>query len=114
MYSALSTLNTTTEVPLSKSPNPQLLPGRRSIDGCTLLRVCVCPLCVCVHCVCAIQSTNSEYGSPYFAVCHVTFIRVILLIFLYSVFIYILVKVLVTFYQCVLAIFFFFFFHCFY
>ncbi len=25
MYSALSTLNTTTEVPLSKAPNPQLL-----------------------------------------------------------------------------------------
>ncbi len=26
MYSALSTLNTTTEVPLSKAPNPHLLP----------------------------------------------------------------------------------------
>ncbi len=26
--SALSTFNTTTEVPLSKAPNPQLLPGR--------------------------------------------------------------------------------------
>ncbi len=44
MSSAL-TLNTTTEVrPLSKAPNPQLLPGRRSINGC---RVCVC-VCVCV------------------------------------------------------------------
>ncbi len=41
MYSALSTFNTTTEVPLSKAPNPQMLPGRRSINGCPLLRVCV-------------------------------------------------------------------------
>ncbi len=41
MYSALSTLKTTTEVPLSKAPNPQLLPGLRSINGCPLLRVCV-------------------------------------------------------------------------
>ncbi len=54
MYSALSTLNTTTEVrPLSKAPNPQLLPGRRSINGCPLLRVCVHGVCVftavCVH-----------------------------------------------------------------
>ncbi len=52
MYSALSTLNTTTEVPLSKAPNPQLLPGRCSI-GCPLLRVCVHGVCVftavCVH-----------------------------------------------------------------
>uniref|UniRef100_A0A672KQG2 RNA-binding motif, single-stranded-interacting protein 3-like n=1 Tax=Sinocyclocheilus grahami TaxID=75366 RepID=A0A672KQG2_SINGR len=35
------TFNTTTEVPLSKALNPQLLPGRRSINGCPLLRVCV-------------------------------------------------------------------------
>ncbi len=42
MSSALSTLNTTTEMrPLSKAPNPQLLPGRRSINGCPLLHVCV-------------------------------------------------------------------------
>ncbi len=41
MYSTLSTFNTTTEVPLSKAPNPQLLPGRRSING-------VCSRCVCV------------------------------------------------------------------
>ncbi len=41
MYSALSTLNTTTEVPLSKAPNPELLPGRCSINGCPVLRVCV-------------------------------------------------------------------------
>ncbi len=50
---SLSTLNTTTEVPLSKAPNPQLLPGRRSINGCPLLRVCVHGVCVftavCVH-----------------------------------------------------------------
>ncbi len=52
MSSALSTLNTTTEVrPLSKAPNPQLLPGRHSINGCPLLRVCVHDVCVCV-CVC--------------------------------------------------------------
>ncbi len=39
--SVLSTFNTSTESrPLSKSPDPQLLPGRRSID-CPLLRVCV-------------------------------------------------------------------------
>ncbi len=53
MYSALSTLNTTTEVPLSKAPNPQLLPGHRSINSCPLLRVCVHGVCVftavCVH-----------------------------------------------------------------
>ncbi len=48
MYSALSILNTTTEVPLSKAPNPQLLPRRRSINGCPLLRVCVHSVCVCV------------------------------------------------------------------
>jgi len=47
MYSALSTFNTTTDVPLSKTPNPQLLPGRRSINGCPLLRVCVHGVCVC-------------------------------------------------------------------
>ncbi len=51
--SSLSTLNTTTEVPLSKAPNPQLLPGHRSINGCPLLRVCVHGVCVftavCVH-----------------------------------------------------------------
>ncbi len=41
---ALSTLNTTTEVPLSKAPNTQLLPG--SINGYPLLRVCV-HCCVC-------------------------------------------------------------------
>ncbi len=46
--STLSTFNTTTEVrPLSKAPNPQLLPGRRNI-GCPLLQVCV------HYCVCAL------------------------------------------------------------
>ncbi len=53
---ALSTFNTTSEVPLSKPPNPQLLPGRHSINGCPLLWVCVhCCVCVCVFtavCVC--------------------------------------------------------------
>ncbi len=38
--------NTTTEVPLSKAPNPQLLPGRRSMNGCPLLRVCAHGVCV--------------------------------------------------------------------
>ncbi len=38
------------EVSLSKALNPQLLPGSRSINGCPLLRVCVCVFyCVCVH-----------------------------------------------------------------
>ncbi len=61
MTSALSTLNTTTEVrPLRKAPNPQLLPGRRSI-GCPLLRVCVHGVCVftavCVH----LDGLNAEH-----------------------------------------------------
>ncbi len=41
-----------TEVPLSKAPNPQLLPGRCN-NGCPLLRVHVHSVCVftavCVH-----------------------------------------------------------------
>ncbi len=53
MNSTLSTFNTMTEVPLSKAPNPQLLPGRWS-NGCPLLRVRVHSVCVhysllCVH-----------------------------------------------------------------
>ncbi len=52
LTSTLSTLNTTTEVSLSKAPNPQLLPGRWS-NGCPLLG-CVHSVCVhysllCVH-----------------------------------------------------------------
>ncbi len=42
------------EMPLSKTPKPQLLSRRRSINHCPLLRVCVhgvC-VCVCVHGVC--------------------------------------------------------------
>ncbi len=39
-------LNAMTEVPLSKAPNPQLLPGYRSINGCPLLWVCVHGVCV--------------------------------------------------------------------
>ncbi len=65
MSSALSTLNTTTEVrPLSKAPNPQLLPGLCSI-GVFMVCVCVC-VCVCTW-IGEMQSTNSEYGSPYLA-----------------------------------------------
>ncbi len=70
------------EVPLSKAPNPQLLPGCRSINGCPLLWVCSRCVCVCV-CVCSLlcvcswmgkmQSTDSEYGSQYLAVCHFHF-----------------------------------------
>ncbi len=42
-----STFNTTTAVPLSKAPNPQLLAG--------CVSVCVHGVCVCVHCcVCAL------------------------------------------------------------
>ncbi len=55
MYSALSTVNTTTEVTLSKAPNPQLLPRCRSINGCPLLRVCVHDVCVFTAvCVCVL------------------------------------------------------------
>ncbi len=43
------------EVPLSKAPNPQLLPGRRNINGRPLLRVCV-------HCcVCALGGVNADH-----------------------------------------------------
>ncbi len=52
--------DTTTEVPLSKAPNPQLLPGHRSI-GCPLLRVCAHGVCVlttvCVH----LDGLNAEH-----------------------------------------------------
>ncbi len=54
MYSTLSLhLNTTTEVPLSKAPNPQLLPGHRSINdfGCVFMVCVFTAVCVCV-CVC--------------------------------------------------------------
>uniref|UniRef100_A0A8C1SFU6 TAF8 RNA polymerase II, TATA box binding protein (TBP)-associated factor n=1 Tax=Cyprinus carpio TaxID=7962 RepID=A0A8C1SFU6_CYPCA len=38
---------------MNKAPNPKLLPGRRSINGCPLLSVCVHGVCVftavCVH-----------------------------------------------------------------
>ncbi len=57
MSSTLSTFNTTTELPLSKAPNPKLLPGRRGINGCPLLRVCV-------HCcVCTFDGSNAEHKS---------------------------------------------------
>ncbi len=53
-----STLNTTTEVrPLSKTPNPQLLPGRRS-NMCVCVCVCVCVFtAVCVH----LHGLNAEH-----------------------------------------------------
>ncbi len=72
MYSTLSTLNT---LSLSKAPNPQLLPGRRSIMAAPLLRVCVHVWCSLLG-VCALGwvtlEHNSEYGSPYLAECHFT------------------------------------------
>ncbi len=90
MYRALSTLNTMTEVPLSKAPIPQLLPGRISVNGCLLLRVCVHGVCVCVHCcVCTFNGLivdHSEHGSPFLAVCHVTFSFISLLFFTFSYF----------------------------
>ncbi len=61
MYSTLSTFKTMTKVPLSKAPNPQLLPGRQRINSCPLLRVCV-HCCVCVHCyVCTLDGLNAEH-----------------------------------------------------
>ncbi len=69
MYSAFSPFNNTTEVrPLSKAPDPQLLPGCHSntaahcsehvfaaVCVCSLLCVCVHGVCVCVHCcVCSL------------------------------------------------------------
>ncbi len=55
--SALSTLNTTTQVkPLSKAPNPQLFPGCRS----NMAAHCVCSRCV-HYCVCAhLDGLNAE------------------------------------------------------
>ncbi len=59
MYSALFTFNTTTEVSLSKAPNPQLLPACHSINDCPLLQVCVHGLCVCsLLCVCTLDGLN--------------------------------------------------------
>ncbi len=50
------------EVPLSKTPNPQLLHGRRSINGCPLLRVCVHGVCVhCCVCVCTLDGLKAEH-----------------------------------------------------
>ncbi len=51
MYSALFHPQYRDEVPLSKAQNPQMLSGRRSINGCPLLRVCVHGVCV-HYCVC--------------------------------------------------------------
>ncbi len=53
------------EVPLSKALNPQLLPEPTAPGVCSR---CVC---VCALWMGYMQSTNSEYGSLYLAVCHV-------------------------------------------
>ncbi len=57
MSSALSTLNTTTEVrPLSKEPNPQLLRG--CVHGvCVCMCVCSLLTAVCVH----LDGLNAEH-----------------------------------------------------
>ncbi len=51
------------EVPLCKAPNPpQLLPGRRSINGSPLLRVCVHGVCVFTAvCVCTLDGLIAEH-----------------------------------------------------
>ncbi len=51
------------KVPLSKALNPQLLPGRRSINGCPVIYAfCSVCVCVCVHCcVCALGWVNVEH-----------------------------------------------------
>ncbi len=55
-------LSPPSEVPLSKALNPRLLPGRRSINGCPLLRVCVHGVCVCsLLCVCTLDGLNAEH-----------------------------------------------------
>ncbi len=56
MYSAFSTLNTTTEVPLSKAPNPQLFPGRRKHKWLPTAP------CVCVHGVCVFTAVCVHFG----------------------------------------------------
>uniref|UniRef100_A0A672P3T5 Discs large MAGUK scaffold protein 3 n=1 Tax=Sinocyclocheilus grahami TaxID=75366 RepID=A0A672P3T5_SINGR len=63
MYSVLSpTFNTTTEVPLSKAPNPQLLPGRRSNKWLPTAPG-VCSRCVCsLLCVCTLDGINGNSG----------------------------------------------------
>ncbi len=38
-----------------KAPNPKLLPGHRSINGCPLLRVCV-------HCMCVFTAVCMQFG----------------------------------------------------
>ncbi len=71
-YHAWGFLEQGTEPPTApRAPQHKWLP--------TAPGVCSRCVCVCVHCcVCALwmgqmQSTNSEYGSPYLVVCHVTF-----------------------------------------
>ncbi len=69
MTSALFTLSAMTEVrPLSKAPDPQLLPGHRSINCCPLLLLCVHGVCVfttlCWVCVCVcvhLDGLNAEH-----------------------------------------------------
>ncbi len=49
---------------MSKAPNPQLLHGRRSINGCPLFQVCVCVCSRCVYsllCVCTLDGLNVEH-----------------------------------------------------
>ncbi len=62
------------EVPLSKAPNPQLLPGRSSINGCPLLRVCVHG--VCVHCCVCVHFGWVNCRAQIPSMCHRTWLYV--------------------------------------
>ncbi len=53
MYSTLSTLNTMTEVPVSKAPNPNCSPGAAAVWLPTAPGVCSQCVCVCVF-VCSL------------------------------------------------------------
>ncbi len=68
------------KAPLSKVPNPELLPGRRSLKWLPT-DPGVCSRCVCVFTAVCVhlgwvnaehEFCKKEYGSPYLAVCHVT------------------------------------------
>ncbi len=73
---------------LEQGTGPPTAPWAPQQYGCPLLRVCVHGVCVCVCsllcvCVCVfiwmgwMQSTNSEYGSPYLVTQQFTFTKLI-------------------------------------
>ncbi len=62
MYSALSTLNTTTEVPLSKAPEPPTAPRAQKHKMAAHCSGCVFMVCVCsLLCVCTLDGSNAEH-----------------------------------------------------